>query len=245
MKLLRCLFTLVLLLCGATAAIAGPPYLTDDPEPTETGHWEIYAPLVEAAGRGKEFDGAAGAEINYGAAPDLQLTLGLPLSYRHDTQGWRIGAGDVKVSAKYRVYNNEASGVQIAVFPGISIPTGGRDFTAGKVTALLPIWVQKDTGSWSFFGGGGYALNPGVGNRNYWTGGAAISRHFGARVSLGVEANRSGPDVIDGSASTRLGVATIIQLKKPFRLLASGGPSFDDGGGKAGFHIFFAIGLDY
>ncbi|HTX51339.1 MAG TPA: hypothetical protein VME40_18335 [Caulobacteraceae bacterium] len=25
------------------AAVAGPPYVTDDAEPTDPGHWEIYA----------------------------------------------------------------------------------------------------------------------------------------------------------------------------------------------------------
>jgi hypothetical protein len=35
---------LVLALWAATASpsIAGPPYVTDDPEPTDTGHWENY-----------------------------------------------------------------------------------------------------------------------------------------------------------------------------------------------------------
>jgi hypothetical protein len=35
---------LVLVLSAATVSpsIAGPPYVTDDPEPTETGHWENY-----------------------------------------------------------------------------------------------------------------------------------------------------------------------------------------------------------
>jgi hypothetical protein len=42
---------------------------------------------------------------------------------------------------------------------------------AGKFTALFPVWVQKDLGPWSIFGGGGYAINAGVGNNDYWTGG--------------------------------------------------------------------------
>ena len=42
----------VLSLAAATPAWAGPPFLTDDPEPTETGHWEIYGPLLETEGSG-------------------------------------------------------------------------------------------------------------------------------------------------------------------------------------------------
>ena len=52
-------------------ASAGPPFLADDPEPTEKGHWEIYAPMPEAQGRGATFEGTAGVELNYGAARDL------------------------------------------------------------------------------------------------------------------------------------------------------------------------------
>ena len=41
---------LALAFAAPEAAVAGPPFLTDDPEPTETGHWEIHAPALDAAG---------------------------------------------------------------------------------------------------------------------------------------------------------------------------------------------------
>lgn len=226
-------------------ALAGPPFLTDDPEPTETGHWEIYGPLVEASGTGSNFAGAAGVEINYGAAPDLQITLGVPIAFSHDTAGSRWGTGDVEVSAKYRVFHDEAAGVSIAVFPGLSLPTASNAMGSGKVTGLLPVWAQKDWGKWSMFGGGGYAINPGPGNHDYWTGGAAITRQVGSRLLLGAEADRQGPDTIGGRASTSLGLGAIYQLRAPFRLLVSGGPTFSDGGGAANFHAFMALGLDF
>src|SRR5690606_32685348 len=162
-------------LWGAQAAFAGPPFLTDDPEPTETHHWEIYAPLLEAEGRGIDFEGAAGVELNYGAAPDLQLTVGLPIDYAHDAAGGRWGTGDIRLSATYRVFHDENAGLQIAAFPGITLPTGRNGMGAGKVAALLPVWTQKNLGPWSVFGGGGYAINPGAGNRDYWTGGVAVT----------------------------------------------------------------------
>ena len=146
---------------------------------------------------------------------------------------------------KYRFYHDEAAGLSIAAFPGMTTPTGSNGFSAGRVTALLPVWVQKDAGPWSVFGGGGYAINPGPDNRNYCTSGIAVSRQFGERLVLGIEADRQGADTIDGSGSTSLGIGAIYQMKKPFRLLASGGPTFSDAGGKAGFHAFLALGLDF
>jgi hypothetical protein len=226
------------------AAHAGQPFLTDDPEPTDTGHWEIYAPQFEAAGIGNDFEGAFGAEISYGAARGLQLSLGLPADYAHDAGGWHWGAGDLELSAKYRIYHNEAAGLQVAVFPGVTLPTGSNGMGAGRVTALLPVWAQKDWGKWSAFGGGGYAINPGPGKRDYWTGGAALTRQFGKRWVLGIEADRHGPDTDGGSASTSLGLGAIYDLPGPLRLLASGGPTFE-AGSRTGFHSFIAVGLDF
>jgi hypothetical protein len=62
----------------ATAAIAGPPYATDDPEPTDLGHWEIYAFAAGTRADGG-YDGAAGLDLNYGPVPNVQLTATLPI----------------------------------------------------------------------------------------------------------------------------------------------------------------------
>jgi Putative MetA-pathway of phenol degradation len=233
------------ILLSPSAAFAGPPFLTDDPEPTDTGHWEIYAPLIEAEGRGDEFDVATGTEINFGAAKDLQLTLGVPVAWSHDASGWRNGVGDIEMSAKYRFINDETNGIQVAAFPGISLPTASNGMGAGRVTALLPIWFQKDSGNWSVFGGGGYAINPGAGNRDYWTGGIAVTRQFNNSLMMGIEIERQGADVIGGDGSTSLGLGAIYKLKAPFRLLVSGGPTIEDQTHKTGFHAFLALGIDY
>lgn len=227
------------------AATAGPPFLTDDPEPTETGHWEIYAPLLESSGRGMDFEGSIGAEINYGAAKNVQVTLGLPIAYAHDETGWRKGAGDLELSIKYRFFHDDGAGISVAAFPGITLPTASRGLGNPQVTALLPIWVQKDLGRWSFFGGGGYAINPGPDNRDYWTGGIAVTREVTKRLLIGIEADRQGADTADGAGSTSVGIGVIWKLKTPFRLLASGGPTFADGENAAYFHCFVALGLDF
>lgn len=232
-------------LLAPTMAWAGPPFLTDDPEPTETGHWEIYGPLVEGEGQGGAFEGSVGAEINYGAAPNVQITVGLPVAYTHEAGATAWGAGDVAVSLKYRFYHNEDLGLSIAAFPGMTLPTARSGMGADKVTGFLPVWFQKDAGPWSVFGGGGYAFNPGRGNRDYVTGGIAVSRQITPDLLLGVEADRQGADTVDGKASTSFGIGAIYQLKAPYRLLASMGPTYEDDSDSAGFHAFLALGLDF
>lgn len=232
-------------LAAPVPGVAGPPFLTDDPEPTDTGRWEIYAPALEASGRGADHDGAFGAELNYGAAPNVQLSMGLPIAYVHDRSGYRVGAGDLELSAKYRFYHDEAAGVSLATFPGVTLPTARRGLGAPRVTALLPLWAQKDAGPWSIFGGGGYAINPGAGARNYWTGGVAVTREVSERLLIGVEADRSGSQAIGEGAETSLGLGAILKLRGPFRLLASAGPTFVERGGAASFHAFVALGVDF
>ena len=157
-------------LCPAEPAKAGPPYETDDPEPTETGRWEIYAFTGFDADHGN-IDGTTGVDLNYGPVKDVQLTATLPLDYsRPQGGGWRSGTGDVEVGVKYRFVDVKAEGVSIAVFPRVFLPTSQA---STRTRLLLPVWVQKDVGKTSIFGGGGYDINPGPGNRDFWLAGAA------------------------------------------------------------------------
>ena len=56
-------------------------------------------------------------------APNLQLTLEVPLTYLHDVAGMKWGGGDVAISAKYRFYHNEKAEFSVAAFPGLTLPT--------------------------------------------------------------------------------------------------------------------------
>ena len=52
---------------------------------------------------------------------------------------------------------------------------------------LLPVWAEKDVGPWQVFGGGGYQINTGANQRNFWQGGVAVNRTMTNRLQLGVE----------------------------------------------------------
>jgi len=70
----------------AQAAFAGPPYVSDDPEPTDYKHFEIYT-FNSGTNTRDGTDGETGIDINYGAASDLQLTATLPLGFSFPTGG--------------------------------------------------------------------------------------------------------------------------------------------------------------
>src|ERR1700685_4496853 len=72
--------SLLALVAATSPALAGPPYITDDPEPTDTGHWENYLYIESAQIGGQSHTLEEGIEVNYGAFEDTQLTWSVPLN---------------------------------------------------------------------------------------------------------------------------------------------------------------------
>lgn len=241
MKLIRTIAALAL--AGAAPAFAGPPYLTDDPAPTDTGHWEIYA-FATGEGRHSTLDADTGFDLNYGAAKDVQLTATLPMSVSHEPGGgWRSGTGDVELAVKYRFLNDERSGFSAAVFPRAILPTSSIEH-GEKTRLLLPMWLEKDfAGGTSIFGGGGYEVNPGRGNRNFWQVGIAATQDVSDNVSVGAEIIRQGPDETGGTAQTRAGLGSIVKLSDHYALLFSAGPTWADD--RTAYHAYAALGLNF
>ena len=232
-----------LFLAAATPAFAGPPYLTDDPEPTDLHHWEIYN-FATVDGLRSDFGGEAGFDLNYGGAKDLQLTATIPAAFDHSSQaGWHAGAGDLELAVKYRFVHDEKSGWQAAVFPRVILPTSTNGLGGSRARLLLPIWGQRDFGKTSVFGGGGYEINPGGGNRDFWQAGIAVTHDFSDKLQLGTEVSWQSSDTRGGSSTTAVDVGMIRKLGGPFALLLAGGPSFS--GGKTGYHGYAALGLNF
>src|SRR5277367_5925419 len=83
-------------------ALAGPPYLSDDPEPTDYRHFEIYT-FSNGTVTGDGTSGEAGIDFNYGAAPNLQLTAVLPAGYDFGSASPSVaGLSNIELGAKYR-----------------------------------------------------------------------------------------------------------------------------------------------
>ncbi len=208
----------------AGGAQAGPPYQTDDAEPTETGHWEIYA-FGDGASSHGTLAGEAGLDFNYGAAEDLQMSLVIPFGYsRPDDEGFRSGFGDIEIGAKFRFVHQTDTMPDISVFPSLQIPVGSSQFAPSHVSEFLPVWAEKDFGAWSLFGGGGYDINPGNNNRNYWFFGAALTRQVTPELQLGIEIFHATPDIAGGNGATGLGIGADCAISEHYHLIASYAP---------------------
>ena len=232
----------ILALLAAAPAAAGPPFITDDPEPTDVTHWEIYA-FGNGQGEGSSADADTGLDLNYGAIRNVQLTATLPLSFEHEREsGWRGGTGDLELAVKYRFLHYEKSGVSAAVFPRVFLPTSTLQ-SCGPLRLLMPIWLQKDWGRTSAFGGGGYEINPGPGNRDFWQEGAAVTHDFGHGFSAGAEIAHQGPDSDGGTSEIDAGAGVIVHLSRIASFLASAGPTWADH--RTGYHFYASLGLNF
>jgi hypothetical protein len=232
-----------LLILGQPAA-AGPPFVTDDPAPTDLGRWEIYGFARGADALGATA-GEAGLDLNYGAYKDLQLTAVIPLDFETGAAG-HLGLGDVELAAKYR-FLHQKDGTptpDLAVFPRVFLPTSGSH-GSGRASLLLPIWAQKDFGQWSVFGGGGYDINPGPGQRNFWVSGLAIQRAVSDRLSLGAELYHQTPDAADAKPYTGLNLGLTYRVTDHWSLLGAAGPGLQNAreGGRYDFYV--ALKADY
>jgi hypothetical protein len=176
---------------------AGPPYLTDDPDPTDYEHWEAYLFTTGDHTRtGYAINGPA-AELDYGALPDTQLTLDIGMATAGgDGMQTVSGFGDVAFSVKYRFLHETNGWPELAVFPGLTVPTGdvNRGLGNGRATYHLPLWAQKCFGSWTVDAGGGMFLNPAPDERDYPYGGLLLQRDLGKHLSLGGELFAQGRD---------------------------------------------------
>jgi Putative MetA-pathway of phenol degradation len=209
---------LVLALLGRPTH-AGPPYISDDPEPTDYGHFEIYGFTLGTATRGSTM-GQAGIDFNYGALPDLQVTVVLPAAFSQATgENLQLGLGNIQFAAKYRFLHQESFGLDVSFFPRLFMPAGTSAVGNANPSLLLPLWLQKDWGKWSLFGGGGCAISTDPG-QGFCQAGAVVTRQVLPELQLGLEAAWQSANAEGTPQTTGIGLGARYDLSEHAHLLA-------------------------
>jgi hypothetical protein len=213
----------------AVCTFAGPPFLTDDPEPVEYQHWEAYLfGNGDHAGGSYAINGPA-VELNYGVLPDTQLHLIVPMTTVGGSGEPAVsGLGDTEFGVKYRFLHETNGWPQIGIFPMVELPTGdsGRSLGNGQAWFRLPLWLQKSFGPWTTYGGGGAALNSAPGQRDYPFGGWLVQRDFGKHLTLGGEIFAQGQDTDSDKGFAAFNFGGTCNVNENFSLLFSAGHSF-------------------
>jgi hypothetical protein len=236
---------IVFLICTLlpVVALAGPPFRTDDPEPVEYKHWEIYVASQGSFDRDVTSFTAPHFEINYGILPEVQIHLIAPFeSVKPEGEPSHYGYGDTELGAKFRFIQETDSCPQVGIFPILELPTGDQDkgLGSGETQLFLPLWFQKGWGPWKTYGGGGYWINPGTGNKNYWFFGWEVQRDISEFFTLGVEIFHQTRSEEEGESSTGFNVGSIINFNDLHHLLLSTGGDFS-GPNHASFYIAYQL----
>lgn len=207
-------------------AIAGPPFVTDDPEPIGHRHWELYL----ASQNAHEATGWSGwaphFEANYGVIPNVQLHVIAPLAYVVPNDGpAQYGLGDMELGSKIRFVQEGEWTPQIGTYPMLEVPTGSerRGLGNGSTQIFLPLWVQKSFGQWTTYGGPGVWFDTASSDRHWGFFGWELQRRLIQELSLGVEIFYLTPKGPEGEQDLRFNVGAIIDANEVHHVLVSAG----------------------
>ena len=208
-------------------ALAGPPFLTDDPDPVDHRHNEIYVFSTMDFSDGQSATSGPAFEYNRGVWPDVQFHVVLPLSEYAAPGIENVGLGDTEVGIKYRFVQEGQRRPMIGIFPMIELASGNasRGLGNGRTWYHLPIWLQKSSGSWTTYGGGGIDVNHAPGMQNSWFAGWLLQRQVTQRWTLGTEIWHQGAQSIGGRAYTLINTGGYYSFTPSFQLLFTGGHS--------------------
>ncbi|MEP6505804.1 MAG: hypothetical protein ABJD97_20895, partial [Betaproteobacteria bacterium] len=88
---------------------------------------------------------------------------------------------------------------------------------------LLPLWVQRSSGPWSWDAGIPHLINHAPGARDSWFTGLLARRSFGDRFSLGAELFRRTATAVDERSTAGFNVGAIVSVSPHQNLLISAG----------------------
>ncbi len=219
---------LTVFLASTPQAWAGPPFLTDDPEPVDFNHFEFYVFSTLDKSGGSALIQTPASEFNWGALPDLQLHVATCLTYFSPGPGASAyGLGDSEMGAKFRFLDETPDHPQMAIYPLAEISTGNasKGLGNGLTWYKLPLWIQKSWGPWTTYGGGGYAFNAAPGARDYPFGGWLLQRDLNQTLTLGGELFAQGPDTQAAQGFLLVNLGGQLNFSPGFSLLLSGGHS--------------------
>ncbi len=210
------------------SALAGPPFLTDDPEPVDYHHSEFYVFATDDQTADGRSVALPAFEYNEGFWPQMQFHLVVPYAESLPRSGAiATGIGDVELGIKVRLLEETADRPQVGIFPMAELPTGSAraGLGNGQTWWRLPIWAQKTLGPWETYGGGGYVVNHAPGQRSYAFAGWLVQRDLGPKWTLGAEVFDQGADLVGGRGRTILNLGGYYAVTPTFDVLFSGGRS--------------------
>jgi hypothetical protein len=101
----------------------------------------------------------------------------------------------------------------------VFLPSVSTNIGEPRASFLLPVWLEKDWGPWSAFGGGGCELNRGGDSQNFCEAGLVVTDQVKSYLQVGLESFHQTADTIGGQNMTSLGAGVRYDLNDHLHLL--------------------------
>lgn len=209
-------------------AFAGPPFITDDPVPTDYQHWETYLFSLWTATPSNTNLQLPAVQVNYGCYPNVSVEVAFPFVTNFPKKNKGVsGLGDTQLASIVRFLEETDNFPQVAIEPILQLPTGNsrRNLGNGRPWYQLELLLQKTFSKWLIYGSGGYTFNPAPNALNYGFGGVVVQRDFSEKWTAGVELYTQGASNITTGAYTVLNCGAFYHFTERTSLLFSLGHS--------------------
>ncbi len=216
------------LYCFSLIALAGPPFITDDPNPLDYHHLNIIPSISLGKNTTLTTLGLPNLELDYGVKPKVEINLIVSHSLNvNKATPTTQGLADTQLGVKYLVIMETRTLPQLAFAPIFTLPAGdsNKGLGNGQVGILIPLWLQKTWGSWSSYGGGGYTINTGKDMHNFFMGGIVIQKALTESWILGAELFGQGTSSINNDAFAQITVGGYYLFNPNFNTMLSLGCS--------------------
>jgi len=225
----RILLASMIILATGRAAQAGVPFVTDDAETLDAGHYEIDLGSTFTHKKGESGGSAINLNPNYGVTDHLEVSVSVPLAYDHVSGGpTNLGIGDVELGFKYHLADAGEWAdwaPAIAIEPTIDFPTGAEthNLGTGSVHAFIPVWMSKKWDKLAVFGGGGFDINPGPNNRNWVLAGGGATYDIDENWTLGGEVFYTSAAVVGQQGGLGFNIGGLYNINDTYHILFSAG----------------------
>lgn len=213
--------------------LAGPPFVTDDPEPVDQGKWEINNALTTIKSQNIQSGSFPSVDINYGLVNDVQIHFQPAVSYSSTNAIRHYYWDDPEIGLKYRYINSNIDDLHfmISLYPIAKICSSYAN-TCGRTIYdqfYLPIWTQIDYGLWTIYGGGGIKKNNFDQNSiNSHFEGFTILRQTLSDLQIGIELYRDSAQTISSLPTTGFNLGGKFDFNEKYHFLFSAGRAIDN-----------------
>ncbi|WP_238525362.1 transporter [Methylovorus sp. MP688] len=226
------LITVACLLFLSPQVLAGPPFVTDDPEPVAEHGWEVNYAVSKSWEPHAASVAMPAIDINYGFTSDIQLHAQPRYSYERDGHQHEYGIDNTEVGVKYRFFHQTVDGKEfmLGIYPLLQLPTGNRHLgdARGRTQWFLPLWGQLNTENWTLYGGGGYRINQYANSKNSWFTGATVLYNVSHSLRLGGEMFNESATEQEGKHVAGFNLGGIYNLSPDYAILFSAGKALNN-----------------